>query len=215
MGHSFWIERWRAGQTAFHLDAPNPQLVRHALWMAPAPTRVLVPLCGKSVDLSWLAQQGNEVVGIEFVEEAARRYFAERGVVAEERRAGGHLVLRQGRVSIMVADILAAGVQALGPFGALYDRAALIALEPARHRAYLERLRRLSAPRARLLLVTAEHDLPAGPPFSITGAELERSSSGLFAAERVDVTDVLESEPRFRARGATRFHEEVWRAIAV
>ena len=64
MEPTFWQERWARNQIGFHLQQVNPYLQR--LW----PTlglaqgaRVLVPLCGKSLDMSWLAANGFEVLG--------------------------------------------------------------------------------------------------------------------------------------------------------
>src|SRR5262245_668901 len=63
MNQHFWDERWRAGQTGFHLSEVNPNLVRHHERLGPANprSRVLVPLCGKSIDLAWLAARGHDV----------------------------------------------------------------------------------------------------------------------------------------------------------
>ncbi len=45
-----------------------------------AGSRVLVPLCGKSVDLLWLVGQGCDVTGVELSEIAVRAFFAEAGI---------------------------------------------------------------------------------------------------------------------------------------
>ena len=36
-----------------------------------------MPLCGKSLDMKWLAEQGHSVVGIDIVELAAQQFFTE------------------------------------------------------------------------------------------------------------------------------------------
>mgnify|MGYP000992455332 CR=1 FL=1 len=64
MDHGFWLERWRNGQIGFHNSEVNGMLLRHHAQLGAA-ARVLVPLCGKSLDMGWLAAQGHEVVGIE------------------------------------------------------------------------------------------------------------------------------------------------------
>jgi thiopurine S-methyltransferase len=67
-----WRSRWQAGQTNWHRTEPYPVLVKHYdRWLGSAPTAsVLVPLCGKTVDMPWLARKGHEVVGVEGVESA-------------------------------------------------------------------------------------------------------------------------------------------------
>lgn len=214
MERSFWDERWAAGQIGFHLSDVNPHLPRHGHRLGP-PGRLLVPLCGKSVDLVWLAEQGHDVWGVEFVPAAVDAFFAERGVVPEAFTIGPWPARRHGRVTLVTADVFALDPAALGTFDALWDRAALIALEPPRRREYVQRLRALARDDARLLLVTLEHDLGSGPPFSVDEAELPALYAGAFSLERLDDRDVLEAEPRFRERGATRMREQVWAGRAV
>ena len=65
MDADFWQQRWREGRTGFHQDRPTPLLAQYwdAIGVA-AGARVLVPLCGKSLDLAWLAARGHRVLGV-------------------------------------------------------------------------------------------------------------------------------------------------------
>ena len=67
-----WVERWQEGRTGWHEPDGNDSLKKY--WRA-AGRRVLVPLCGKTPDLAWLARLGNEVVGIELAEIAVETFF--------------------------------------------------------------------------------------------------------------------------------------------
>ena len=71
-----WLKRWREGRTGFHEGRPNDLLVHHAARLAGC-RRVLVPLCGKSEDLAFLAARGHDVVGVELAEQAVQAFFAE------------------------------------------------------------------------------------------------------------------------------------------
>jgi thiopurine S-methyltransferase len=217
MEHDFWAERWRKGQLGFHLAEVNRHLVAHAAEMLPggAPTRVLVPLCGKSRDLGWLRGRGHEVVGVEFIEEAALAFFDESGFEPAASRLGAHPVLKAEGITIVLDDFLTLDVAAVGRFPAIYDRAALVALEADVLPAYLRKLRELATDDARVLLISFDHDLGSGPPFSVPEAELRRLTEGLFTLERIDEVDILPSEPRFRERGATRLREQVYLARPV
>ena len=56
MDPDFWHQRWHEGRIGFHQETVTPMLERH--WNAigaPAGCRVFAPLCGKSLDLAWLA----------------------------------------------------------------------------------------------------------------------------------------------------------------
>jgi thiopurine S-methyltransferase len=77
MQPEFWHKRWASNQIGFHLPQVNPYLQR--FWPAlglEEGSRVLVPLCGKSLDLLWLAHQGHEVLGVELSEKPWRTFSA-------------------------------------------------------------------------------------------------------------------------------------------
>ncbi|EXF43869.1 thiopurine s-methyltransferase [Pseudomonas sp. BAY1663] len=57
---------------------------------------MLVPLCGKSLDLAWLAGQGFNVLGVELSEKAVEAFFAEQQLEAEVSQAGAFRVYRSG-----------------------------------------------------------------------------------------------------------------------
>lgn len=202
MGPGFWRARWEAGQIGFHRSDVHPDLRAHAPWLLGDPAegrrRVLVPLCGKSHDLAWLAAQGCEVVGVELVRGAVEQLFAEAGLAASWRGAHGVALAEAGGISVWVADYLRLPAEALGRFNAVWDRAALVALDPADRPAYAARHRAVAAPGARLLLDVVQYD-PAvmdGPPWPVTEAEVAALFPG---AERVAHKDELDE--RWRARG--------------
>jgi len=62
----FWHNKWQSGEIGFHLEDVNPALVKH--WPSldiDKDCEVLVPLCGKTLDMVWLRQQGHTVLGVE------------------------------------------------------------------------------------------------------------------------------------------------------
>lgn len=210
MEFSFWNERWKTGQIGFHENKPNAQLVKYASRLAPARTRVLVPLAGKSRDVAFLASLGHEVVAVEFVEQAAREFFAESGVVPFEGRENGLITLRHQGVTFLVGDFFAVPESMFGTVGAVFDRAALVALEPDTRVRYAARVGSLVARGARMLLVTFVHDLAEGPPFSVNEEEVRRLYQNQMTLELLESVDVLDTSPRFADRGATFILEQTW-----
>lgn len=52
MNSKFWQQRWQEERIGFHKSDVNPELIKHFSALAlPFGSRVLVPLCGKSVDM--------------------------------------------------------------------------------------------------------------------------------------------------------------------
>ena len=208
MTENYWLERWRDGRTGFHLADVNPRLVEHSAVLSEA-TRVLVPLCGKSVDLEWLVTNGYEVVGVELVELAAQAFFAERGLAPTRREQGSFVVYEHGNLAIWVGDFFATTGEQLGMFDAVYDRAAMIALPAELRKRYASHLQTLLTAKAKLLLVTLHFDVPGGPPFSVPPEEVSEA----FAGAEVRLLASLDSSadpPSAVDRGASFEHENVY-----
>ena len=66
MQKEFWHEKWQSNQIGFNQPKPNQLLLQYfdTLNLRPG-NKVFVPLCGKSIDMVWLASQGYEVLGVE------------------------------------------------------------------------------------------------------------------------------------------------------
>lgn len=175
MEADFWLDKWASDQIGFHEAAPHPLLVAHwqALRLA-AGARVFVPLCGKSLDLCWLAEAGCEVVGIELAGVAVGDFFAERGLGAQADERGELTRHCAAPYTLYHGDFFDLDAAELGPVDAIYDRAALIALTPAQRRAYAAHLAALTRPGTRMLLITVAYDERAikPPPFVVSAAEI-------------------------------------------
>jgi len=214
MQPEFWLERWRQQQIGFHRDSINPHIERHWPGVGAAPgCRVFVPLCGKSLDMLWLAGQGHRVVGIEISPIAVEAFFAENGLDCEIDTTGCMPRWRSGEIEIFCGDFFDLLPDDLGEIGAVYDRAALIALPPAMRPDYVRHLTRLVPPGAAGLLITLEYpegDME-GPPFSVPEQEVAGLFSPGWETTRLAREDVLGENPRFRERGLDRLDEVVWR----
>jgi thiopurine S-methyltransferase len=171
MDADFWRARWANKQIAFHEGAPNSFLSEHVDLLKPA-KRVLVPLCGKTEDLAFLAAKGFEVVGIELVDDAVRAFFAEHGLTPEIEKHGALTSYRAGTVQVISGDFFAVTPALTGPVDAFYDRAALVALPPDLREKYIAHLKTFAK---RGLLITLEYapGVREGPPFSISPDEVQ------------------------------------------
>jgi thiopurine S-methyltransferase len=208
-----WEKRWSEGQTRFHETTPNELLVAQIARFEreSGKLRILVPLAGKTFDVRWLAERGHEVVGVEFVASAVEAFFTEWGVIPERVETSTHPTLRHGSVTMVIADFLDVTPEALGVFDVVYDRAAIVAVEPTLREAYVATSRAFLAPEGDTLLVALGYDQSkgAGPPFSVDEAELTR----LYAPAVVEVlaTQAAPASPRLVAAGVETFAETTYR----
>ncbi len=213
MTPEFWHQRWRAGQIGFHQQEIHVYLKRY--WPAlklGGDERVFVPLCGKSLDMLWLAEQGHRVIGVELSEKAVADFFAENHLQAVRSEEGPFVRWRCDEIELLQGDFFQLAPQHLGSYQAIYDRASLIALPPTMRVDYVHHMVSLCTDGLRGLLVTLEYDQARmdGPPFSVEGKEVERLLGSRFPLKELEGIDILQEEERFRQKGLTRLVERAY-----
>jgi thiopurine S-methyltransferase len=195
MDISFWSSRWAEGQIGFHQGRPNDFLARFASRLG-APGTVFVPLCGKAEDLAWLAAKGHRVIGVEWVEDAVRAFFAEHSLTPTVSTEGKLKRYEASGVTLFAGDVFHVERAHLAGVTALYDRAALIALPPPTRQRYVAHLRGVLPAGTEGVLITVEYDQAKldGPPFSVPEEEVRRH----FAGATVELVQTEKaSGPRF------------------
>lgn len=281
-----WHERWHDGRIGFHLPRTHRLLMKHknsllgeGVTSPPELSkRVFVPLCGKAVDMLWLAACGHRVYGVDLSGVAAKAFFDESGLprtstsadrapggVTETWSAGVRRVHTSGNVAIVEGDLFSirpnpdprpdetnkgwfGGVtvgsegekksaSASGPYAgnkpasveeldarvgaqgsisfreeavrfasgggpamdAVWDRGALVAVEPELRERYADIIHKRLAPGGRMLVVGVSYDPHAGcvgPPHNVPHEELVR----LYESRGCEVTllgseEVIDTAP--------------------
>lgn len=188
MDAEFWHRIWEEGQLGFHGPEANPRLLNHCHRLALEPgARIFMPLCGKTLDISWLLSQGYRVVGAELSPVAVGQLFESLGQTPKIQKVGAFNHYAIPNLDIYQGDIFDLNAEILGAVDGIYDRAALVALPPEMRRRYTSHLRSL-APDVPQLLICYEYDqsLLDGPPFSIPEAEVREHYAGHYALERIE-----------------------------
>ncbi|MFC4273754.1 thiopurine S-methyltransferase [Achromobacter aloeverae] len=206
MEAQFWLDRWREGITGFHQERVTPLLAKYWPGLGvPSGGRVLVPLCGKTLDMAWLAQQGYSVLGVELSPLAVEQFFTGNGLTPSVRATAAGDLYSAGNIEILCGDIFALDAQALAGCAGVYDRAALIALPPEMRKRYAAHVYASLPTGARGLLITLdyEQDQMPGPPFSVGDAEVQALYEGHTQVRQLDRRAMLDKEPKFAERGLT------------
>jgi thiopurine S-methyltransferase len=212
MDHPFWHNRWENNQIGFHLDQPNPYLIDNACLIESKDNNVFVPLCGKSMDMVWLSQQGWNVTGVEISEIAINDFFSENNLAFEKQEKGVLPVYFSNSIKLFHGDFFNLKSHHLNRCCSFFDRAALIAMPKAMRIRYASHFASIIPANSKGLLVTVTY-IPTQsehPPFSVSQEEVMELYARFFTVEKLSSHDIMEAYPKARERGLTQIHETVY-----
>jgi len=179
--------------------------------------RVFVPLCGKTVDMAYLAQLDSvqQVVGVEGIRTAIEEFAHEQpqlNVVRSTVSSSVGFEQWDGtKISIFKGNFFQVDMTVVGGerFGVMFDRGSLVAIEPTLRHDYITTISNLIAPGGKILLVTLERRgsdndmVQQGPPYSISESDVRKLYGSLEWVQDITVLeqeDVLEKDPSQRDR---------------
>lgn len=206
MDKDFWNKKWEKNQLAFHENEVNPLLIKHEISLELLATnRILVPLCGKTLDIPWLLSKGYQVVGVELVEKAILQFFESLKENPEISELSGLKRFSLPNLDMFVGDIFNISSIGLGKVDAVYDRAALVALPKNMRSDYISHMVKITKG-AKQLLITYEYDqaLMDGPPFSFSNSDIFQYYDQYYKIELLSTQNVEDSLKGHQAK------EHVW-----
>lgn len=218
MQPSFWQARWSRNEIGFHQKQINSYLQRYWPQLNAAPgERVLVPLCGKSLDVLWLRDQGLEVLGVELAQKAVEDFFQEQQLTPAISQQGAFACYQTAGIRILCGDFFALKKADLQGVSLFYDRAALIALPPELRARYVAHLSEITPRAVRGLLISLAYQQAQmdGPPFAVLPEEVAKLYTPRWQVQTLEHCDVLAEHGRFVERGLTHLQEWVFRLDAV
>lgn len=176
MEKEFWIKAWEDGRTGFNQSEPHPALEKYLPQFGlNKDAKTLVPLCGKSVDLLYLAKLGFDVHGVELYEKAVAEFFLENNLPTPKiEETPNFKNFSIPRITLSVGDFFK--LPSESQFDFIYDRAAIVALPIEMRTRYAQQLAKLLKSEGQILLVSFEYDESEmeGPPFSVTEDEIRK-----------------------------------------
>ncbi|KAK7495851.1 hypothetical protein BaRGS_00012841 [Batillaria attramentaria] len=129
-----WIKEWNDGNITFHKTYIHPLLEKYLdkMMNGRENMKIFFPLCGKALDMKWLADKGHTVVGVEAAQKAIEEFFTEQGLnyTTEDAPAcNGKLFQSEDkRLRLYCCDFYGFSQDVEGQFGGIWDRAALEAI---------------------------------------------------------------------------------------
>lgn len=213
MEKEYWQARWNNKHIEFDQAVPNPFLVKFIDKLnLKAGSRIFVPLCGKSIDMFWLAQKGYQVIGIELHLEACHAFFQQNNLEYSEEKNPNFTILKSNNITLISGDFFELNKNLIGNIDAIYDRAALVALPQEMRIKYVNHLKQLMSPNTEILLITAGYNQNEmqGPPFSVDEAEVDKLFKQNLKITHLHHEEVKEIPPHLKAKGLTGSHHLVF-----
>lgn len=218
MEAQFWVESWNVGgtKTSFHRRDVHPYLLKHFSPATLHGKRILVPLCGKTVDMAYFREHAAAVIGVELVETAIHQFFAEQALPYTQ--CGNRFEAE--RLTVICGDFFSLTRAHVGPIDLVYDRASLVALPLPMRMQYIHKINELLPVGSQQFINTLEYaPLLSEPPFSITPEEVSHYYGANHAIQHLEAPELPEHRmvQKFNLRFLkehgfllTKQHENCW-----
>jgi thiopurine S-methyltransferase len=171
----YWLGKWKIDDIAFHQEEINSGLIKYFPMMnLKSGDNLLVPLCGKTHDMHWLAEQQLNIIGIELSQIACNDFFAEMNITPLVSQYNKNFILYEYKnIKIFCGDIFNLSSLDLPKIEAIYDCKSLIALPVELRKKYIQQLLSYAEQNTKILLITIDtEDYVIGPPFPISLSEV-------------------------------------------
>ncbi|GAB1598651.1 probable thiopurine S-methyltransferase [Argonauta hians] len=211
----YWTNRWQENNITFHQENVHISLEKNLekLIAGRKEIKVLFPLCGKCVDMKLLADKGHYIIGVDVAEQALENFFTENNLehtVEELADNKGKLFKsKDGKIKLYCMDFFEFTKDFEGQVNAVWDRGALVAINPKTRTRYTQTIKQLLAPDCHYMIATMQYDpsLYPGPPYNVTKEDVEDLYSDVCSIEFVEENDY---SYKFVDRGLKEICERVY-----
>jgi thiopurine S-methyltransferase len=183
-----------------------------------SPARVLVPLCGNSPDLHWLAEQGHSVIGIDVSAKALQQVMQEQSAKFSKDSSHGFTIYRSERMELWEGDFLKLPISKIPALDLIYDKAAIVALPPDMRADFAQKVLQLCNQGTQMLVQAFEYEQHemSGPPFSVDTDEINSHYNHRFSIDLMHEQSKLEDMGKFQQRGlSSYFIEKVYHLLPI
>ena len=211
MQEQFWKEAWIEGRTGFHKNAAHELLVKHlGIFKS---EQILVPLCGKSLDMIYLRNQGLKVTGVELSPLALDQFAQENELNFELKQINQQMVRSSPGLDLVQGNFFE--YRPAQKFKAIYDRASTIALPSELRARYFKHLQALLSKDGvilMILLTASDHQIPLdfGPPFFVPLAEVKAAFMDGYELQELSARATDNIPERYQQMGVKEIYETAY-----
>ncbi|XP_030067284.1 thiopurine S-methyltransferase-like [Microcaecilia unicolor] len=211
-----WIMKWEQKNICFHQQHVHRLLENYVDLLLNNRTnlRIFFPLCGKAVDMKWLADMGHSITGVDVSEIGLKDFFTEQNISYVEEQVSdipGAKVFKSlsGNISLYCCSIYDM-CRVADKFDCIWDRGALVAINPCDRERYANVLSSLMGREFRYLLVTVsyDHTKHSGPPFYVPDVEVDKLFGTFCCIKHLEKVDAFKE--RHQKWGLDYFYENIY-----
>jgi len=199
-----WLEFWENNEINWHSDVVTQELEEYLGLLKLEPgDKVFFPLCGKSLDMTYILNQGFSVIGVELSEIGIKQFFHENSLDFTISSVGEFDLYSAKNIEIYCGDFFSLTSKHLYGVKAVFDRKSLIALDLNLRQKYVKHLNDIISLGVRILLITLhypQHQM-SGPPFSVDKSEVESLFSMAFKYQELKCFQDIENRSKLVGAG--------------
>lgn len=187
MKNEFWLNTWEKNDIPFHDSHFNKDLIKFfPEFKLDVGASILVPLCGKSLDMIWLQDQGFHVIGVELSPIACIDFFKILKVEPHISKHNNFIIYEHQNIKLICGDFFKLNRADLPTLHAIYDCKALIALPHSLRIEYASKIIELKNEKTHMLLLTIDTDCEVkSPPFPVTATEVHNLFGEKFNIQQI------------------------------
>ncbi|XP_048363654.1 thiopurine S-methyltransferase isoform X1 [Sphaerodactylus townsendi] len=212
-----WLTKWELRNIGFHNGQGHPCLKKYLdiFLNGRNGLRIFFPLCGKAVEMKWLADMGHHIIGVEISEIAVKEFFTEQNLSYSEETVpeipGAKLFKSSsGNISLYCCSFYDLTSTVAGKFDAVWDRGSFVAINPCDRERYANLMLSLMNVGCCCLLVTVSYDpnKHKGPPFYVPDSEVKKFFGQCCDIKQLEKIDCFQE--RHRTWGLDYFWEVLY-----
>jgi thiopurine S-methyltransferase len=208
----YWLNKWRSNDIAFHEQDINPDLIAyiHTLNLYSG-DYIFVPLCGKTKDMVWLANEGFHVIGVELSPIACDEFFSEMNISPQITQQSKFIRYKHNNIELLCGDLFDLTKTDLPTIHAIYDCKALIALPNDLRKKYVNHIMSCLGTKIKILLLTMESNCHVKPPpYSVNSNEIDLLYGNYFNVQLLKSESIRDIPERLVKKGYLEMRESVY-----
>lgn len=214
-----WTDLWKNEKQAWHSDSVDEYLMKYLErcgWREEAYFNVLVPLCGKTVDIKWLLDRGCRVFGVEGVEQAVEALFHQHNLtytIAPLQHNDSLYQCESLPLKVFKCNFFDFPKYNTEKFEMVWDRGSFGSVQPCFRNKYVEVLKQAYASNFHHLISTLTYDqaeYTGGAPYSVDLQTTKQTFGDTISTELLERIECLEYARKSISTSLTAVHRHIF-----